>query len=137
MKKVKYETGYGTRYTEENIYSDGCVPNSGSVDTIRQTFKGNTLKELLKFILEYHDVDINQVELDACEEQGRIDISVLETDRGYKAMPEVIESWKLGYTRLWSAIYTYTIKKVTREDVSLIEPKEDTDFMQKIREAGF
>ena len=60
-----------------------------------------------------------EVLLDACEENGRINISSLEDKSGFVASSDDIEKWKEGEMKLYNVTYSGVVKKVTRETVNL------------------
>ena len=114
-----YESGNALKFTEEDIYQGGCQPITGGSWEVDISFKDNTIKGLIEKIIDYYGVEISDVELDACEEQGRIDISILENAESIQASKSEIEAWKQGKIKLWSSIYTYQVHEVTKIPIKL------------------
>lgn len=114
-----YETGRGLKFTEQDIYETGCQPETGYTTTVDIDFKGNSAKEVIDKIKDFFNVDDNAIELDACDENGRIDVSVMETDESNQASSRDIEAWKRGGKRLWSSSYTFYVQEVIRTNVKL------------------
>lgn len=113
-------TGF-TKFAEEDVYSQGCLPNTASFSgdkTMR--FQASTLDDLIKALMEFCGVDHrDSVQLDACDEDGRIDVQLLETGEGYAASQSDIEAWRNGERRLWSVDYTFRVEQVERRIVAL------------------
>jgi hypothetical protein len=65
--------------------------------------------------------DDYEIELDACDDDGRVDISVMETNDSYTATERQIEEWKKGELTLWYSTYTFHVEEVTRKTVRLVE----------------
>ena len=114
-----YESGKAFKFTEEDVWKDGCQPDISQSSIVDIEFTASSIKELIQQIQEYYSPDEGCIEFNACDEKGRLDISILETDDSMKATAPEIESWKEGKKRLWNSIYTYQIKKVISEDVKL------------------
>jgi hypothetical protein len=112
-----YKTSRGIKFCEEDSYSEGCLPESGFVMDIDVYFEGKTTKEILEKMSDFHDAEINDLELNACDENGRVDIHVMENRDSYKPSNYEIEQWKNGRIKLYSSIYTYRIFKCS--DVKL------------------
>lgn len=101
MFKVAYFTGY----VEEDIFDDGCQPDSGFCKDLDMEFSAETLPELVAAICDWFEVDEDAIELDACETPGRIDVAVMETEE-FTASEQDIARWKKGKQRLWYVVYT-------------------------------
>ena len=63
--------------------------------------------------------DDYEVVLDACEEDGRVDVQVLETADSYTVDAWQVEKWKRGELALWAATYTFMVEEVARTPVQL------------------
>jgi len=118
-----YEVNGWHKFGEQDHYETGCDPDGGYV-----SFSGNerwsavTIPDLLLKLRGFVGVpDDYEIELDACEEDGRVDISVLETAHSYVADKWDIEKWKRGELDLWYSTYTFTVEKVERRFVRLKE----------------
>lgn len=118
---MSYETKGCLKFWEEDRYSEGCVPNSGSCCWIDYPMQADTLGELLEKINCFtSNSDEDAILLDACEEEGRVDIQVLETEESYPPSPAQLQAWKEGKLKLWLCDYSFQIEKVSREKVSLL-----------------
>jgi len=119
MKSIKYESGKGFKHIEEDTFQDGCIEHTGQIQDAGASFSTNTLCELADTIAQYYGVPPEHMALNACDEHGRLDISRLENEHGVQASAEEVRQWKEGCQRLWACTYTYHIKKVTRETVTI------------------
>ena len=122
--KTYYQADGWIKFSEEDIYQDGCQPNSGGTYTGSDKWKADTLDGLLNEILSFTDGDREGMEIDACEEIGRVDISIMENADGCRATKQEIELWKEGDIQLWNCIYSFQIEQITANPVSLIEAKK-------------
>lgn len=117
--KTTYETGKALKFAEQDVFNEGCLPNTGSSYEVDLTFEADTLAELLEKIKDFYDVGTDDLSLDSCDEEGRLDIQVMETEDGGKASEREFALWEQGQTKLYLACYTYQVDKVTREPVKL------------------
>lgn len=113
------------KMSEEDIYSEGCIPNSGSCFASHEIFRSHKLESLLKTITNYVGADMEDVEVNACDEAGRVDICVMENESGYKATMKEIEAWKEGKTRLWDTIYTFNVYEYEENPVNFIKENQN------------
>lgn len=115
-----YETRGWIKYAEEDVYANGCQPETGSAASGSDGFAAETVDVLIQKLQEFvgstSDVDVLR---DSCDEPGRVDVQVYETDDASPATPEQIKRWKRGEVRLWLATYTFHVQRVTRETVSV------------------
>jgi len=109
------------KFYEEDIYSEGCLPHTGGIIDGREQFKAETLDGLLNELLSFTDGDREGMEMDSCDDIGRLDISIMENADGARATKWEIESWKAGDIQLWDCIYTFRIKRIQAEEISLRE----------------
>jgi len=114
-----FESGKALKFVEEDNYENGCNPDTAQGWTVDIKFKAETIEELIKQITEFYGVEEEDIEINSCDEDGRIDINIMENSEGYKATEREIEAWKQGLKKLYSAIYTYNIEKVTRESIKI------------------
>lgn len=119
---TKYEINGWFKFAEQDDWEHGCDPETGYSVGGDDHWSAETVEGLLRSLRHFvgvpHDYEIL---LDACEEDGRVDIQVLETADGYTASDRDIEKWKQGEIALWSATYSFIIERVTREPVRLTE----------------
>ena len=63
----------------------------------------------------YGEMDIN-----ACEEMGRVDCSIMETVEGYQPTTKQLSQWRNGEMVLYYCTYTFQIEEVTRKPFNLM-----------------
>ena len=124
MKSTYYEIDGGIKFAEEDDYKRGCLPDTAQDSDIRVSFRADTAAGIIEKVKEFHGIDQadkhGAVMLNSCDENGRIDISVMENADGMEASAQELAEFKDGKCRLWSAIYTYKVEKITAEDVDLL-----------------
>lgn len=120
MKTYFQVKGWFKHY-EQDVFKDGCLPETASCISGDDIFTGKTPKEIIKECMDFVGVvDINDCLLDSCENKGRLDIQTLETDDSLKPSEHQINEWKNENLRLWACTYIFDIKKITEKDVSII-----------------
>lgn len=103
---------------EEDIFKSGCeIGNSIYCTDIK--FEAETIKELLTKIKDYFYVDAENILINSCDENGRVDIQVYENAEGYQATGDALKEWKNAKIKLWLCTYTGYIKKLT--DVKILK----------------
>lgn len=117
-----YEVNGWHKYGERDYYESGCDPDKyvsfGGEDRLSATNVEDLLIKLRGFVGVPDDYEI---ELNSCEETGRVDISVLETNDSYPADEWQIERWKKGEFDLWYSTYTFYVERVARQRVDFSE----------------
>lgn len=126
--KVEYVCTYIAKTVEEDVYDEGCLPETHittSSETILIT--GNTFAELLTKIGEEYDLDIQAISLPPCEvEDGNIDLFEFQRSEnadGSCPTPAQINKWKEGNHQLWAATYLFRTQKRMILPISLDEIK--------------
>ena len=120
--KTTIEARGWIKLSEEDSYLTGCQPDTCMMHSGRDTFSADTVDDLIDQVMSFAGCeDRDSVLLDSCEEPGRLDIQIMETDEGYPATESDLASWRQGHKRLWLTCYTFYAKKVTREAVSLTQ----------------
>ena len=104
-----YQTNNGNKFTEQDIFNEGCIPETAQGHEVDMTFSNETTEGIIEEMRDFFDVDDDALQLDACDETGRIDIALMETDESEQASKIDIEQWKQGKKRLWSSIYTFYV----------------------------
>lgn len=117
--KEYYQANGWIKFYEEDIYAEGCLPHTGGLIDGREIFKASTLDGLLNEILSFTDGDREGMELDACDDIGRVDISIMENADGCRANKREIELWKEGDIQLWDCIYSFKVEKINSTEVKL------------------
>ena len=121
MKNIRYEARGWSKFSEVDKYNEGCDPGTTTGCSGSDLFSAETLPELIKKCAEFCGARDNcDVLLNSCEELGRVDIQVMETDDGQTAWSGQIEQWKRGEIRLWASCYTFQIELVASEEVDLL-----------------
>lgn len=122
--KIKFESNGWFKSSEEDIFDQGCIPNTRADFHGSDRFTANTTQELIEQCMDFAGTDDEKdCEMDACGEIGRLDIQILENEDGHKASMGQIEDWKKpGGNKLYLCTYTFVIEIVTRERVSLTKP---------------
>ena len=119
---TKYEVNGWFKFAEQDHWEEGCDPDTGFSFSGDDRYRSATIEDLLKQIRDFVGVPSDyEIELDSCDEDGRVDIQVLETADGYTADDRDIEKWKKGDLALWYATYSFMVERVTREPVRLTE----------------
>ena len=115
--KTYFQAAGWTKFYEQDLYEDGCQPNTGGMISGNELFKADTLDGLLNELLAFTSAERSAMKVNACDDDDRIDISVMEDDDGSVATPRQIELWKAGEIRLWDCIYTFQAEKITSDSV--------------------
>ena len=104
-------------YREEDVFEDGCQPGTGYDSYIGYAFRGDTKEKAIDSFKEFFDFD--EVELDVCDEIGRIEGQRLECDDGTELTDREIALWQEGKLKAWCATYTgflYEVRPVKAGD---------------------
>jgi len=118
MAEVTYEVDGWVKYVEEDDWKNGCCGGGESLGGDDRFYASN-IPELLKQLQEF--VCEGNMEVDACEEKGRVDICQMENRNGYPLTCAEETRWRNGEGKAWYASYTFYVQKVTREPVDLTE----------------
>ena len=117
-----YEVNGWFKHGERDYYETGCDPDEYVNFSGQDRWSAETIPTLLKLLRDFVGVDEDyEIELDACDEDGRVDIQVLETAEGYPANEWQIEEWKKGELALWYCTYVFYVEQVERKSVRLVE----------------
>ena len=115
-----YEITGWFKFAEEDSFEHGCDPDTTFSYAGDDIFKGETVEDVLKQIKNFLGVDEDyEVDLDSCEEPGRVDIQILENKDAYPATSAEMERWRAGEITLWAACYSFEIYEVERRAVRL------------------
>lgn len=124
IKTTRYENSGHLihRSSERDDYEQGCVADSRNVsDCYLFMLKGDTPEQFIAEVCEHFGVPVEEAELNACEDDGRIDVSRMETIGGEVPTEDEREQWMRGKLELWYMTYTLYCVKVTTEGVKLPE----------------
>lgn len=94
--------------TDIDSFEEGCI--GGGMDCyIDYPLGAETIAELKEKVAEFVGCKVADMELDACEEPGRIDAGRTETADGDEATVAELEQWKAGNLELYYAVYSCTV----------------------------
>ena len=93
---------------EEDDYVNGCIGKQHYIK-IDVSFKSVDLKGLLDKLREFTGCD--DILLDSCEEQGRVDLQGYETVGGTAASESDVQLWREGEKRLYAVTYIAIVYK--------------------------
>jgi len=118
--QTQYETTGFFKTAEIDDYENGCQFEGGSSSEDNHTrFAADTMEGVIEKLRDFVGSDsLDDVLHDSCDEIGRVDIQIMETDEGITADKHDLAAWKAGEQRLWLACYTFNVEKVIRETVS-------------------
>lgn len=96
-----------TKFSVQDDWKKGWI-GEGSLSSGSDTFTANSPEELVLKLKQftYH---FDCIELNACEEDGRIDIHGMETEEGIFASRNEIAEWKQGNLVLYAVTYTFYV----------------------------
>lgn len=97
------------KFAEEDSYQSGCVVGTAFSDCINATFTGETLAALLEDLKIFTGCD--DILINSCDEQGRIDLQGYETADGGTASESDVQLWKAGKMKLYAVTYTALVYK--------------------------
>ena len=116
----KYEVNGWYKFAEQDDHEGGCMPETGFSFSGDERWSAETVPELLKKLRDFIGVDDDyEIELDCCGDDGRVDVSVLETIDSYVADERQVEAWREGKLTLWYSCYTFMVEEVERTPVAL------------------
>lgn len=116
--KTTYETNSWTKLAQEDSFEHGCF-GPHTCDYGQDRFSADTVDGLVVRLTAFFGVPAEHTDLDACEEDGRIDFQRMENRDGEEPTKAEIERWKQGKDRMWAVTYTVYVERVTRETVAL------------------
>ena len=93
---------------EKDDYVNGCIGKQ-HYTKIDVSFKSTDLKGILDKLREFTGCD--DILLNSCDEQGRVDLQGHETANGGAAPESDMQLWKDGKIKLYSVTYTALIYK--------------------------
>lgn len=123
-----YQITHFLKLAEKDDFNFGCDPKTVQSTIIELQFDSNCLADLISNAAKFLGVtDKKNILLNACEDAGRIDFSVMETSEGGAATESDFEQWKNGQIELWAVTYTAHVKIVS--DCGEIEP----DILEQVK----
>ena len=120
MNTERYEARGWSKFSEEDIYNEGCQIHSGNSGNGNDLFFGDTILEVIDKCQEFVGSEsMEDCLLNSCGEEGRLDIQIMEDENSTPAGKHDLEEWKAGRKRLWLSCYSFYIENVAREAVFL------------------
>lgn len=116
--KEYYEINGWIKFADEDRFNEGCTGDAVQFCG-KDVFKGTHPNSVIAKFCDFVGAEKSNVELNSCDESGRVDICVMENGDGYPASKREIELWKSGDVRLWYAVYTGYVDRVHRESEDL------------------
>lgn len=115
---MKYETKGAMKFAERDVFADGCIAEGAYSTFVDYTMQADSIDAILNSIADFVGCDKSSIEVNACDELGRIDAATMETAEGYAATPNQIERWKTGNCDLWYCVYSFYFDEVTRKSAT-------------------
>lgn len=103
---MSYNINFYEKFSEEDVYSEGCKADTGRCYGLKISFEGDNLTSLMCDVCTYFGVEMSDLVLNSCEDEGRIDVMILENDDGYPPSELERREWVQGRCRLWHSVYT-------------------------------
>lgn len=114
------------KFSEEDSFEEGCLPDTAQMSEVDILWTGPTPENVINQVMGFLGVDKNSVELNACEDIGRVDFALTENADGYKLddFPAQVKKWKAGKQKAYYVVYTgylvhYEDNLVNLENVTL------------------
>lgn len=120
-----YEINGLLKHAEEDDYKQGCLSGTLQSFFIDQQFSALTVNQLIEQVCDFLGCGLEAVQVNACDEPGRIDWSMMENTDDEEPSPHQYANWKAGRVKLWYATYTGNVEYVERTTGELIEDEED------------
>lgn len=111
---MKYETKGALKFAERDIFAEGCISEGAYTTFIDYPMQAENLDQILGSIADFVGCEKSSVEVNACDEPGRIDAACMESAEGFPATSSQLERWKTGDCELWYCVYSFYFEEVTR-----------------------
>jgi len=95
----------------EDNWEDGEIGNNIWKD-YQMEFESDNKNDILEKISNYHDVKIENLELNSCEENGRVDVCFYENADGCSPTNRELELFKENKLNLFSVRVSYQLYKI-------------------------
>ena len=112
---MKYETKGALKFAEKDIFEEGCISEGAYTSFVDYPMQADNLEQILGSIADFVGCDVASIDVNSCDEPGRIDAGVMESAEGYAATPGQLERWKTGHCELWYCVYSFYFDEVTRK----------------------
>lgn len=101
------------KHAERDIYDQGCAFDDGFSSDVSISFTAPDWPSLKAHVLSFFDAIEDSMEINACDEDGRIDIQRMEDADGLAPTERQIDQWKRGELDLWTVTYTGYVQSVS------------------------
>lgn len=112
-----YQINGFLKFAEVDNYENGCDPDTSYTQDVQVRFTGKTAMEVIEKAAEFIGVETkgenNGVELNACDEKGRVDFAKMEDSDGTTPSKAQMAAWKQGRETLYYVVYSAYVEKVT------------------------
>lgn len=111
MLKIK---GY-LKFWEVDDFENGCDPDtSQSYFDTQFNIQAETELELVEKVKGFFNTEDDSIVLNSCDEDGRIDVQLMEDEEGCQPTKQELAQWKKGKKKLFCSTYSlYTEKTET------------------------
>lgn len=99
------------KFTEQDDYGNGCLPDTATSYDVPVSFKGESADDVIKKAADFVGCGNDGIELDACDEIGRVDFAVTEGDDGSPLTDRELAQWKAGEIKAYYAVYTGIVER--------------------------
>lgn len=109
------------KFSEEDSFEEGCLPDTSQMSEVDILWTGSTPQDVINQVMEFLGVNKDSVELNACEDIGRVDFAIIENADGYSLydFPIQVEKWKAGKQKAYYCVYTGQVVEYTESPVNL------------------
>ena len=120
--RTTYEATGWLKLAEEDVFETGCEKGS-SATSGDDRFIGKDIKEVVAKCAGFCPGNAREGDLmrDSCDEDGRLDIQVMEDADGNGASKHQKEQWRQGKCRLWLCTYVFKIERVERKPIKMAQ----------------
>ena len=101
-----YEINGFLKFAEQDEFEEGCLPDTGTSCPVDLRFSSETVAGIINEVCDFFGVKEDALELDACDEPGRIDVCRDETDDGSEPSEAERAAWKQGKFPIWYVVYS-------------------------------
>ena len=107
-----YQINGFIKFAELDNYEQGCDPDSTVMQEVSMTFTGKTIQAVIDQALSFLGMEADAMEVNACDEDGRIDFQGMECEDGTAPSKAELARWKRGEIKLWAVTYTAHVEEV-------------------------
>lgn len=111
---MTFETKGALRMVEVDDWHQGCLAEGGFSVYVDYPISGETLPEIVEKIQNMTGAERDGVQVNACDEPGRIDVQLTENADGLPATAQELALWKKGKAKLFAVTYSFLFEEVTR-----------------------